>query len=85
MYTADDQDTAKIVDRIIAAIIAGLCGYFVGWLVAVIVVSFSGGGQWLTWLFVVGFTIFAFIAPSRSRDIWSHFWGELLSFMSSRK
>lgn len=85
MYTADDQETAKIGDRIIAAVIAGLCGYFVGWLVAIMVVSFFGGGQWLSWLFVVGFSIFGFIAPSRSRAIWSHFWEELLGFMSSRK
>lgn len=81
MYTKDDQQTAKVADRIIAGVISGGCGYFFGVLLAVIAFSFLGNDYGLKWVVAILFASFGFIAPSRSRDLWSAFWSGILSML----
>jgi len=71
MYTEDDQQSAKIGDRFIAAVIAGFFGYFAGWLFASVGEKVLGGEYGLRWLAVGGFSVFAFLAPARSRELWA--------------
>jgi len=85
MYTKDDQDSAKVTDRIIAGVIAGFCGYFLGVLVEGLANSVLGNGYGVTWVVAIGFAAFGFLAPSRSRDLWSAFWSGLLGAFSSRR
>ena len=42
MYTKDDSDSAELIDRIIAAVIAGLCGYFLGLVLFLLLSKFFG-------------------------------------------
>lgn len=83
MYIKDDHATAKIGDRLIAAVIGGLCGYFFGGLVGYLTSRFLGSDFGLAWWFATGFAVFAFLAPSRSREMWSGFWEGLLKLFSS--
>ena len=80
MYTKDDTESAQVIDRIMAAGIAGLCGYFLGTVLVFILASFISSAHWIKWAIAAAFAIFGFIAPSRSRDLWSQFWNELLGF-----
>jgi hypothetical protein len=80
MYTHDDRDSAKFPERIFAAVIAGLCGLLFGWVVSIVVVRITGGGAWLAWVPAVGLGIFGFLAPSRSRDMLTEFWNEILGY-----
>lgn len=85
MYTVDDRDTAKIGDRIIAAAIAGFFGYFFGSVVAGGAAALFGSRYGVHWIITAMFAAYAFIAPSRSRALWSAFWEEVLGWLSSRK
>lgn len=78
MYTVDDRHTANLADRLIAAVIGGLGGFFVGFFVAFLVSILFGSDFGLAWWMAAGFAVFAFLAPSRSRDIWSVFWAAFL-------
>ena len=78
MYTKDDQHSAKIGDRIIAAVIAGFFGYFAGWLLGLAGEKLLGDEYGLRWLVVGGFSLFAFSAPVRSRELWASIWAAIL-------
>lgn len=85
MYINDDHDTAKLADRIIACVIAGICGYFFGGFVEFLAMKLFNNGYELSWVLAIGFAIFGFMAPSRSREVWSAFWSGLLGVFSSRR
>jgi len=85
MILNDDQNSAKIGDRIIAALIGGLCGFFIGLVFDIIQRKLLGGNLPIQWILSLGCAVFAFIAPAKSTSIWSAFWEELLGFLSSRK
>lgn len=85
MFTRDDRDTVKIGDRLIATAIAAFLGFWLGGFFGIIALKFADSSYGLPWIVAAGFGIFAFIAPSRSTEIWSAFWEELLGFLSSRK
>jgi len=76
MYSKDDLKTAKPGDRIIAALISGLCGLFFGSLLAFLVYRLFGNEFQvpLVWVCIIVFGLFGFVAPTRSRDYWSSFW-----------
>ncbi len=78
----DDIDTAKLGDRLIAAAIGGPCGYFFGLLVAVLVARLFHVTFGLQWFVSAAFAVYAFLAPSRSTELWSGFWEGFLSLMS---
>ena len=78
MYTKDDQQSAKIGDRIIAAVIAAFFGYFAGWLFASVGEKVLGDEYGLRWLVVGGFSVFAFLAPTRSRELWGAIWASIV-------
>ena len=80
MYTKDDSDSAELTDRIIAAVIAGLCGYFLGLFLFLLLSKFFESVFWVKWAVAIAFAIFGFVAPSRSRDLWTQFWNEFLGF-----
>jgi len=80
MYTKDDQHSAKIGDRIIAAVIAGFFGYFTGWLFGLVGENALGDEYGLGWLVVGGFSLFAFLAPVRSRELWASIWAAIVRF-----
>jgi len=80
MYTLDDQDSAKLGDRIITAAIAGISGYLVGWVVALVVVRLFSGGAWVVWVPTIALALYGFLAPTRSRDALSRFWNKLLNY-----
>lgn len=85
MYLHDDRETARAADRLIAAIIGGACGFFFGGLLGLLSHRFLGSTFGLPWLIALGFGLYAFLAPSRSRDLWSRFWeGILDAFARSR-
>jgi len=65
--------------------LAGLFGYFLGGIFEFVAYKFFGNGYWLTRFAVIGFAGFGLFAPSRSRDLWSAFWTELLGLLSTRK
>ena len=71
MYTVDDRQTAKISDRFIAAVITGFFGFFAGWFFAIAGEKFLGNDYGLCLITAVGFGIFAFMAPSKSREVWA--------------
>ncbi len=77
MCSVDDRHTARFGDRVIAAVIGGLLGLVPGWLLAAMAVWLFGSGAWLTWVGVIGFGVFAFMAPSQSRE----FWGPVIEVM----
>lgn len=85
MYTHDDRESAKFPERIFAAVIAGVCGYFVGWLIAIIAVRVIGGGAWLAWLPAIALAVYGFMAPTRSRDMLTEFWNEILGYFLKGK
>ncbi len=85
MYTKDDHDTAKVTDRFIAGVVAGLGGYFFGGFVEFFAMKLLNNGYGLAWVVSIGFAAFGFLAPSRSRELWSEFWSGLLSVFSSRR
>jgi len=85
MYSHDDKDSAKLPERIFAAVVAGACGYFVGWFIAFVAVKVTGGGAWFAWVTAVVLAVYGFIAPSRSRDLLTEFWNEVLGFFLKGK
>jgi len=85
MYLNDDYKTAKIGDRIIARAIAGFCGFWLGGFFGILVYEFTDNNYGLAWFFALALGVFAFFAPSKSREIWSAFWEELLGLLSSKK
>lgn len=85
MILNEDSKSAKLGDRLIAAVIGGLCGLLIGSAFAILVRFVSPSDYELSWIFASAFAIFAFIAPSKSTKIWSAFWEEILRFLSSRK
>ena len=80
MYSNDDRDTAKLGDRVIASVIGGLCGFLVGALAGFLLSKLLGSNYGLAWWGAAGFAAYAFVAPSRSTEIWSEFWESLLGF-----
>ena len=74
MYTNDDSESAALIDRVIAAAIAGLCGYLFGVVFVLLLAAFFGEFLWMKWVVVAAFAIFGFAAPTRSRDMWTRFW-----------
>ena len=84
MFHHDDHQTATLGDRVIAAVIGGLCGYLIGSLAAYIAVRFLGETYGLPWWVSGAFAAFAFLAPARSRELWSEFWRSLLGLFSHR-
>ena len=80
MYTKDDQHSANIGDRIIAAVIAGFFGYFPGRLLGMVGEMVFGEEYGLHWLVVGGFGLFAFLAPVRSRELWAPIWAAIVRF-----
>ena len=80
MYTKDDQQSAKIGDRIIAAVIAGILGYFAGSLFGLVGENAVGGEYGLPWVIVGGFSLYAFWAPVRSRELWGSIWAAIVRF-----
>ena len=85
MYTFDDRETAKIGDRMIAAVIGGLFGFLIGLVLARGVDALFGARYGIDWIIAALFAAYAFVAPSRSRALWSAFWEEVLGWLSSRK
>jgi hypothetical protein len=85
MYTVDDRETAKLGDRLIAAVIAALLGLLIGSLLAAGAASLFGDRYGVHWI-VAGLSgAYGFIAPARSRALWSAFWEEILGWLSTRK
>ena len=85
LYTVDDQETAKLADRLIAGVIAAILGYFIGLILAAGAASLFGERYGVHWI-VAGLSgAYGFIAPARSRALWSAFWAEILGWLSSRK
>ena len=80
MFSNDDQNSAEPIDRIIAAVIAGFCGYFLGALFGLLLGIFSIDALWVKWVVAAAFAVFGFLAPTRSRDLWTQFWNELLGY-----
>ena len=85
MYTKDDRDSAKLPDRLIAAAIGGILGYWIGKLVSLILISIFGWGGWINWLFTFGFGAYGFMAPMRSRDMWGNFWIAVWDFLKGNR
>lgn len=75
MYPRDDMGTAKFLDRLLAAAIAGFCGLFPGSLLAALVLRITGEGVWVVWFPVVALAVYGFFAPSRFRDAFGRFIG----------
>lgn len=80
MFTRDDSDSAELIDRVIATVIAGFCGYFLGFLLLLLLSYFIGSVLWVKWAVAIAFAVFGFAAPTRSRDLWTQFWSEFLGF-----
>ena len=80
MYSNDDQETAKLGDRIISAAFAGVCGFLFGWVVALVVVRIFQSGDWVVWVPAIILGAFGFMAPTRSRDMLTDFWNQLLNY-----
>ena len=85
MYSKDDRDTAEFPDRLIAGVIGGLCGFLFGGMLGFLTQRFLGSSYGLAWSVAGGFAVFAFIAPSRSTEIWSEFWEAVLGFIGGSR
>ena len=81
MYPVDDRKTAKLGDRIIAAAIAAACGYFFGGMLGYLAIRVFEQTFGLVWISTIGFAIFGFFAPTKSRDLWSWIWTKVLHFL----
>ena len=68
-----------------AGVIAGVFGFPFGWVVAIIVVRVTGGGAWLAWLLAVAFAAYGFLAPTRSRDMLTEIWQEIIGYFFKDK
>ncbi len=84
-FEHDDTGTAKLPDRLIAAAIAGLCGWFFGSLVAVALERLFQASWGLGWWITAAFVAYGFLAPNRSRTLWSEFWEGLLGILLRRR
>ena len=73
-------NSAKIGDRAIAAVIAGIMGYFVGLLLAFFVKIVFGNEYGIRWLVFGGFSLYGFLAPVRSRELWTSIWAAIVRF-----
>ena len=85
MYIKDDSESTTILDRVISAAIAGVLGYLFGVLVAKGVMAIFGNGAWIKWCVSLGFAIYAFLAPNRSRELWGGFWEEAWSILRGNR
>ena len=85
MYTVDDRETARLPDRLIAGVIAALLGYFIGSILAPGVAALFGERYGVHWIIAGLSGAYGFIAPARSRALWSAFWAEVLGWLSTRK
>ncbi|KAA9131372.1 hypothetical protein F3N42_08605 [Marinihelvus fidelis] len=85
MFLNDDTDTAKLGDRLIAAVIAAFLGFWIGGFFGMLSMKITGSNYGLAWLSAAGFGLYGFLAPSRSTELWSRFWTEVLSYFSHRR
>ena len=85
MFAPDDRETAKLGDRIIAAAIAGVCGFMLGWVIAIVAVRLFQSGAWIVWVPTIALGLYGFRAPNRSRDMLTEFWSQILNYFSSRR
>jgi hypothetical protein len=85
MYTFDDRETAKLGDRLIAAVIAAFLGLLIGSFLAAGAAKFFDSAFGVNWIIAGLSGAYGFLAPARSRALWSAFWEEILGWLSSRK
>lgn len=85
MFLNDDHDTARIGDRIIAAAIAAILGYWLGLVVGFLVEKVAGSTLGAQWFAAAGYGVYGFLAPARSTALWSEILAGLMGFFSGRR
>ena len=80
-----DDERAELPDRIISDVIAGLCGFALGSVLAWIAGLFWGGGSIIAWLVTIGAAGFGFFEPNRSRALWTELCDELINLLGSKR
>jgi hypothetical protein len=81
MFAEDPPQSTKFVDRLISLAIAAICGYLLGRVLGHFAVIFFGQSFGIVWLSTVGFSIFGFVAPARSRALWTRVWTFVLELI----
>ena len=74
MFLHDDRHTAPLVDRLIAGVIGGFFGYWIGLVVALGIDALFGSHFGSQWIMVAICAAYAFIAPTRAQALWTSIW-----------
>lgn len=77
MFDHDDRYSAKLVDRLIAGAIGGICGYWIGFVFALIFYAMIGSRFGTQWIIAAVSAVCAFAAPARAQALWSRVWREI--------
>jgi hypothetical protein len=81
MFTEEAPQPKKFADRLISFGIAGICGYMLGRILEYFAVIFFDQSFGLVWFSTILFSIFGFIAPGKSRALWTRIWTFILEFL----
>lgn len=82
IHRYDDKDTASLTDRLIAGVIGGFFGYWIGLAVALIVGALFESRFGSEWIVLAICAAYAFVAPARAQALWTSIWRETGGRMS---
>jgi len=80
MFTSEKSGGEEWGDRLIALLIAAVCGFFFGFILGRISLALFGSGFGLVWILTILSATFGLLAPTRSRDLWTAIWTGTLGF-----
>jgi hypothetical protein len=81
MSAEEPPQATKLLDRLISLGIAGICGYFLGRVLAHFSVIFFDRSFGIVWLSTIGFSVFGFLWPEKSPTLWTRIWTFILEFL----
>jgi len=81
MFSSDNRKLESLGDRVISTGIAAVCGYLLGRMLGHFATMFFEQNFGLVWLSTIGFSVFGFVAPKRSRELWTRIWTAILGFL----